>query len=318
MTVLLLKEPHCKKGDDDDPYSKALAETGQKAIFLAPLEHVFVDPDRLAKIISQGPEGVFSGVVFTSQRAVDAWSSAASSIGNNNESSSDSSSSHRPWSPVPFFAVGPATAAALASPTLPSLCAPSPDNILGGESSGTGAALADFITSTMKTTVSSSSSSSSLPLLFIKGDKGGESIRQLESESGLRVVSVETYATAPRLSFTADLSALLENNNNNGHGNIDNIATKSSEDQLRWIVFFSPSGAKAALPTLRKRNNRAFQTHAHYHARSDADVDELIRFAAIGPTTRDYLERIEHVIVHAVASAPEPAALVRVLSEAGF
>jgi hypothetical protein len=124
-----------------------------------------------------------------------------------------------------------------------------------------------------------SSLSSSIPLLFIKG----------ESESGLRVVSVEAYATAPRPSVTDDLSALLKNNNNIGHGNIDNIATKSSEDQLRWVVFFSPSGANAALPTLRKRNNRASQTHAHSHAHGHVctDDDELIRFAVIGPTTRD-------------------------------
>jgi hypothetical protein len=33
-----------KGGDEDDPYSMALAEAGQKAIFLAPLEHIFVDP----------------------------------------------------------------------------------------------------------------------------------------------------------------------------------------------------------------------------------------------------------------------------------
>jgi uroporphyrinogen-III synthase len=159
-----------------------------------------------------------------------------------------------------------------------------------------------------------SSLSSSLPLLFIKDDKGGESIRQLESESGLRAVSVEAYATAPRHSFTGDLSALLENNNNNGHA----TSTTLQPSLLKTNCAGSSSSPRQAQPTLRKRNNRAFQTHAHSHARSDADVDELIRFAAIGPTTCDYLERVEHVTVRAVASAPEPTALVRILREVGF
>jgi uroporphyrinogen-III synthase len=277
MSVLLLKEPRNENGDD--PYSIALKGIGHTAVFVPALEHIFVEPDRLRNLVASGPTGRFSGVVFTSQRAVEAWSSAAVGIEQSPLPRNDSASpSPSLWASVPFFAVGPATAAALSSPDLPPVCAPSPNNILGAESSGTGAALADLISATLNS--HSSGNDTPPPLLFVKGDKGGEAIKQL-SESGIRVVPIEAYATAARAALGDELSALF--NSEDGQG-------------LRWVVFFSPSGARAAMPILLRHRG--------------------LCFAAIGPTTRDHLERVEGVRVHAVASAPQPTDLVRVMREA--
>ena len=108
--VLLVKEP--KKSDSDsssasedgDPYGIALREAGYEAIYLPVLAHRLTNIPELRRIIESGASSQYSGLVFTSQRAVEAWKEAWTGV-------ADPESLDDPGhTTLPFYTVGPATA----------------------------------------------------------------------------------------------------------------------------------------------------------------------------------------------------------------
>lgn len=86
----------------------------------------------------------YRGVIVTSQRAVEAYTSAGlKAMETMRANGKSSASSPTQWQRVPFFAVGPATAAALRSmPLAPWL---RPRQVMGGDATGTGEALARYV-----------------------------------------------------------------------------------------------------------------------------------------------------------------------------
>ncbi|EPQ26328.1 uncharacterized protein PFL1_05977 [Pseudozyma flocculosa PF-1] len=116
------------------------------------LSHDLVNTDALADRLLKGhpdphdptSRTPYRGVIVTSQRAVEAYVAAGQrayqSLRSQGRSTSDSPTL---WTRIPFFAVGPATATALRNvPLAPWL---RPRLVMGGEATGTGEALANYV-----------------------------------------------------------------------------------------------------------------------------------------------------------------------------
>lgn len=110
----------------------------------------------------------------------------------------------------------------------------------------------------------------------------------------------------------------------------DGGRSQSAQRTRLWIVLFSPSGAQAVLPLLRKLNlvgppTTPGSTPTPHQERSTAlqprTTDRVmhprldVRLAAIGPTTRDWLEA-DGVGCDAMARSPDPEGLAEALREA--
>jgi len=285
-----------------DPYEAVLSST-YRTYFLPALTHAFVNYDTLQENVLNGPKGRFGGVVVTSQRAVEAWAHCRKSaeprhVDVSSNDAPSSSEAQSAWDEVPFYCVGPATAASLLALNTQTCVVPPSSMVRGGEESGNADKLADYIIAmhglSIGSTTSSCDSSPSqgplepavpqpLPLLYLVGDKTRETIAGRLSSAGIPVVKLHVYDTFPSPTFDENFRAVV-----NEAGGIDH---------LRWIAFFSPSGAKQALPLLASWKEK---------------LDLGPRIAAIGPTTRDYLLGAG-IEVHAMAHSPKPEALLQAI-----
>ena len=276
--ILLLKDP--PESVETDPYGRAFVSKGYDPYWVAPLSTVPTNEDELERIVSDGAEGRWSGVVVTSKRAVVAWKAAVEKLQREAKGKRKAADVvGTGWDRIPFFAVGPATAEALST-----TAGPSASRILGAEESGTGSSLGRFIVSHF------SRDPPPLPLLFLTGDKRSPAIPDALSSASPPIPFVEhqVYATAPSSKVEEDSTDLL-----------DTFASKGTV--LRWVVLFSPSGGTAALPILRRRGL----------LKVDGKGD--LRIAVIGPTTETWLEEQEGIRPDAVSAKPEATALVEAL-----
>ncbi|KAK9894976.1 tetrapyrrole biosynthesis, uroporphyrinogen III synthase, partial [Cystobasidium minutum MCA 4210] len=268
--VLVLKEKN--NNGKQDPYEVALKKAGYSAHFLPVLSHRLVNLESIQHVISGTPlsnekySPSYSGVVFTSQRAVEAWATAGQAI-----IDSDTSSDLLAGTDLPFYAVGPATSFALQR--LDERLRPPSSLILGAEETGNAVKLASYIVSRQESCYDASQHS--LPLLYLGGDKRKDTLSSLLKQGNITMHEIEAYETFPSPTFEADYAAL------------------EAYGHFEWIVFFSPSGAKLLLPLLPQKT-----------------VDKSPRFAAIGPTTRDYLLSQAGVEVSAMAESPNPDSLI--------
>ncbi|EJU00182.1 tetrapyrrole biosynthesis [Dacryopinax primogenitus] len=80
----------------------------------------------------------------------------------------------------------------------------------------------------------------------------------------------------------------------------------SNKEDLAWVAFFSPSGARTALPSLRCR----FQLKTL----DTESTDCTLRLAVIGPTTAAFLKDKYQLVVDAMALKPDPHALAQAMS----
>lgn len=250
-----------------DPYHATL-DCPARTHHLPVLSTAFTDSRVLAETISRGPTARYAGVIVTSQRAVEAWSLA---------SSSSLSPAAAGWSSVPFFVVGPATAAAL-EPVLPT---PTPP--LLGAASGSASRLASTITAHFPTPPP-------LPLLYLTGDKNSDSLPNTLALAGLATTRVQVYATLPTPDFELSLSAILDRiHQQHPHPTPPTV----------WFALFSPSGARLCLDALAR-----------------LPAPGRVRLAGIGPTTREYVERERGLTLDAVAHSPDAVELVRAMRNA--
>ena len=256
--VILIKE--ALGTADTDPYAVALSKL-YNASFVPALSHVLVNVDKLSSLIASGNDGRYAGIIFTSQRAVEAWTAAADSADGSIESSS--------WTTTPHYAVGPATAAALSG--LPGHVRP-PSYLIRGTDSGNAENLAALI-------VEQGTASQSLPYLYLVGDKRRETISSVLFSNGLKISELHVYTTAPAEAFDTAFKEVVQ---------------QSRGKRIEWLVFFSPSGVKLALPLAKSLGLEP-------------------RLAAIGPTTRAYLENEARVTVDAMADKPDAEALLQAL-----
>lgn len=202
MSVLLLKSETTEK------YKEALQAASYDAYYLPILGHQLVDQARLQAIVKQGG---YSGVIFTSQRGVQAWKEATKVASN------------PVWTKMPFYVVGPATRDALLD--LPQGPVPPPELIIGGEETGRAEKLGKLMVERL-------AKSSGGNLLYLVGDKRRDVLSGILSDAGIDVEEVLVYETSMAAQFPSQLDIHL---------------SRCLTTPI-WIVFFSPSGASYALP----------------------------------------------------------------------
>lgn len=310
-----------------DPYAYLLSQPSPAscspsyASYFVPIFHTgFVQEDALVEILQNGASQ-WSGVVITSQRAVDAWGQAAervtvgetgrgkgkavrkgeypavllsgmrdlltasveqSAVSYVDKDAADASSLS--WDAMPFFSVGSSTTQALlALPTSlsPSLL-PDPHLIYGSDQAGNASALATIIISHFAASVTPTTQPTK-PLLYLTGDKNSPVLGQsLASASPpLPVIQQQVYETILHPAFESTVDGLL-----------DELSPREEQGKQRpWMVLFSPSAIPLVLGVLRRRG-----------------LMEAVRFAAIGPTTRDALIEIEGIVADEIVAAAKPSA----------
>lgn len=267
--ILLLKT----KSVPTDTYEELFLtlDNGRYApVFVPVLEHRF-KRDALDEVrhhvtsrgfVPKSQQGIatYGALIFTSQRAVEAFSTVVDEIRKEGALDIDDL---LPES-LPLYVVGPATARGLRSLGLrcPIL----------GEETGNGEALAGFI---LRHYNAIHQDTPNPPVLFMVGDKRRDIIPktlqspELEPNTRARVDELVIYETGEMQSFKQDFSTIWRHNVEQG-------------SKLQWVVVFSPSGCKAMLESLGLLDPET--------GRAKAVTDQRdILIATIGPTTRDYL-----------------------------
>ena len=261
-----------------------------KPCFVPVLEHRFNDTnmERLSSIIKDGsfkddsghPPGFlrYGGMIFTSQRAVDAFSQVITGFRHDGLSVDDFLPKR-----LPLYVVGPATARALKALEL--------DCSVLGEESGNGETLATFIAAHYNKLYKQNKPS----LLFLVGEKRRDIIpRALSSEAvpsaeRIDVDELTLYESVESPNLDVDLRKVL-----------DREDYRSAVES--WFVIFSPAGCKAVIDTLRSINlsKRTKPTEL------SIERSRLNLVATIGPTTKDHLIADFDFEPHVCAAKPTP------------
>jgi uroporphyrinogen-III synthase len=285
IPILLLKT----KSVPVDTYEEEFTtfENGQYApIFVPVLEHRFKQQalDRVRQHIvngdfattNKGTQPKYGAIIFTSQRAVEAFAHIIVTIREDGRRSLDSC---LPES-IPLYVVGPATARGLKALNL--------SNQILGEETGDGRALSLYI---LEHYNDLHQSAEKPRILFLVGEKRRDIIpntlqsRDLSPEQRSEVHELVIYETGEMQSFQAEFSSLWRTNAEAGH-------------RRQWVVVFSPQGCRAMLESLNLLN---LQTGK---ALTRTPRDVLI--ATIGPTTRDYLGEEFNFTPDVCAEKPSP------------
>ncbi|KAK3689986.1 tetrapyrrole biosynthesis, uroporphyrinogen III synthase [Podospora appendiculata] len=233
-------------------------------IFVPVLEHRFEDEGtarvrRLleTKAINGSKEGSYGGLIFTSQRAVEAFSRLVE------DGRGESQWPH--LQEIPVYSVGPATTRALSAvPQTPPLQ-------VFGEHTGNGENLARFIMEHYGEWYRDRPVKP--PLLFMVGEQRRDVIPRLlmdpalSSYERIQVDEVVVYGTGEMKSFKDDFKTLLG---------------ETADRPTRWAVVFSPSGCDSMLSALGMLD-------ASGKAKPKGTDHLRTYVATIGPTTRDYL-----------------------------
>jgi uroporphyrinogen-III synthase len=286
IPILLLKTKSVPK----DTYEELFLtiDNGSYApVFVPVLEHKF-KRDALREVhrhvtnrgfVPKSQQGLatYGALVFTSQRAVEAFSEVVEDIRKEGALDVDDL---LPES-LPLYVVGPATARGLRSLGLkcPIL----------GEETGNGDALADFILRHYNALYPDVLNP---PILFMVGDKRRDIIpKTLQSEAldpkeRAKVDEVVIYETGEMQSFKEDFSTIWRGNANHG-------------SRQQWVVVFSPTGCQAMLESLGLLDAEAGK------ARATTDQKDIL-IATIGPTTRDYLKQEFDFTPDVCAEKPSP------------
>lgn len=283
--ILLLKT----KSVPTDTYEELFLtcdNQGYAPVFVPVLEHRF-KPDALNTVRQhilnrglvptlQNGLATYGALIFTSQRAVEAFNEVVEDIRKERTSVDDL----LPES-LPLYVVGPATARGLRALNLrcPIL----------GEETGNGEALAGFILDHYNSLYPGTSNP---PILFMVGDKRRDIIprtlqsEQLPSDRSARVDELVIYETGEMHSFKANFTDIWQANAGSGR-------------KRQWIVVFSPTGCQAMLESLGLLD---VETGKAKKIASRRDILIL----TIGPTTRDYLMNEFDFLPDVVAEKPSP------------
>ncbi|KAH6677753.1 tetrapyrrole biosynthesis, uroporphyrinogen III synthase [Plectosphaerella plurivora] len=269
VPVFLLKTRSSPGDSYEDLFSQASNDFSFEPTFIPVLQHHF-DEEGLASVrtalqrkdIGSAAGARYGGIIFTSQRAVEAFAKVIEDgLREHGESWANLGS-------VPIYSVGPATTRALAAVKL------TPSLEVVGSHTGNGDALAAFILSHYNPRYSDYASKPAL--LFLVGEQRRDIIPKtlmnpaLPADQLIQVEEVPVYGTGVMESFPADFQAMLD-------------ATASH--QARWVVIFSPTGCDAVLnrlDLLDEVTGRAKSPTQRAKTRSTF-------IATIGPTTRDHL-----------------------------
>lgn len=289
-SLFLLKTKSIPSDGYEEQFTAAKDGIQFEPIFVPILEHKFNEKGLKAvrKLLHRDQFGTheggkYGGLIFTSQRAVEAFSKLVSESGEEGYGAPDCSNSSEPetsdstftdngtWPhlrDVPVYTVGPATTRALRSiKQMPSL------QIFGTET-GNGEALAYYILDHYMDWHRDSDERP--PLLFLVGEQRRDIIPttlmhpRLGADRRIQVDEVVVYRTSVMESFEQEFTAQLR---------------KTDSRSSRWVVVFSPTGCEAMLRALNMLDPDTGKVRADL---SRAGRNTYI--ATIGPTTRDHLK----------------------------
>ncbi|KAK7757572.1 uroporphyrinogen-III synthase [Diatrype stigma] len=291
IPVLLLKTKSTPTDAYEDLFS-APRDGGLnfQPIFVPVLQHQFVD-DGLRQVdallqgrkIGKSPGCAYGGLVFTSQRAVEAF---AKLVG-------DSGKGDAGWphlQDIPLYSVGPATTRALRA------IHQDPPLQIFGEHTGNGDALAQFILGHYGEWYQDRSTKP--PLLFMVGEQRRDIIPKtlmdetLPSDKRIEVTEVVVYGTGVMESFAADFKTVLQ---------------ETSDRPTRWVVVFSPTGCDSMLRGLGILDG---ETGAITTDRSHGTTTHI---ATIGPTTRNHLKKTFEYEPDVCAEKPSPEGVLEAI-----
>ncbi|KAI4120014.1 MAG: hypothetical protein LQ345_000273 [Seirophora villosa] len=314
IPVILLKTA---SSGHTDPYTTHLTsnplslDVTYHPIYVPVLEHsFFTEPIFTAFEAFRKETGIngatskfpYGGLIFTSQRAVEAFAAAITDISFIGESDPLGKES---WIlqclehlAVPLYAVGPATALSLDKIRVKYLPA---CRVLGGEDAGTGEMLAGLILEDynasrgqpiIETASEKHSSGHKKPLLFLTGAKHRDiipvTLRSASMEQRIDVEEAIVYASAESQSFSTDIAATLKAN---------------PAASFRWVVIFSPTGGETLLRALGWLDDESAKIHG---PDDPCWVGRTTFVASIGPTTRDYVKKKFGLEVDVCAEKPSP------------
>ncbi|KAL9028257.1 MAG: hypothetical protein Q9196_003355 [Gyalolechia fulgens] len=332
IPVLLLKTP---SSGHEDPYTISFSSNASSSsnytyqpLYVPVLEHTsYIQPilTILDPFLKGGdtelPNSIFpfGGLIFTSQRAVEAFAAAiahVSSIANANACGPASPALERlEHLAIPLYAVGPATALSLdviVQDHLPGCW------IRGGDDAGSGGILADVILRDYNAFHDPRADSGTeaarrgeketqqqqqkkKPLLFLTGAKHRDIIPvKLASAPPEQRIDVEesiVYSSTESQSFASDIATALET---------------SAAAPTRWIVIFSPTAGETLLRALGWLADGSTQVHGPEHP---CWTDRKTSVASIGPTTRDYMQKTFGFEVDVCAGKPCPEGVRRGLDD---
>ncbi|KAJ2791518.1 uroporphyrinogen-III synthase, partial [Coemansia helicoidea] len=230
--VVLFRDP--ARGD---AYHAALADSHSVVDTIPVLEHQGLLSARdVGRIVGEHGGGrAYAAIVFTSQNSVRVLGQAAAEwtgAGSPAASGGDRSAQWREFIGVPIFAVGKATGDACRA-LLPGLAASGP--AIRGEACGSAAALAPEIARFC----GGQRGGRPPRLAFFCGDQRRDTLPRAIAQSGCaELCEIPAYTTAARRAsdVQAELAAVLG---------------RCSARRL-WLVLFSPSGARAVVPVVRR------------------------------------------------------------------
>ncbi|KAF4957289.1 hypothetical protein FGADI_3193 [Fusarium gaditjirri] len=218
----------------------------------------------------------YGGLIFTSQRAVEAFVKLVQdgrgantiSLAIEGTPNTEDKTSWPHLQNIPVYSVGPATTRALAAvPQDPPLK-------VFGSHTGNGAALAPFILAHYYGWYRDQARATLPPILFLVGETRRDIIPKTLQDGALpdteriRVTETVVYGTGVMESFPVDLRRILSETRN---------------DPMRWIVVFSPTGCDSMLRVMGILDPETNKVYKGY------ERDGKTFIATIGPTTRDHL-----------------------------
>lgn len=274
--------------------------------FIPVLQHRFEEPglSRLRSVlrdrrVSANPESPsssssssYGGLIFTSQRAVEAFAKLVQDEhpegGEDSPAEPDDAWPHLQH--VPVYSVGPATTRALRA--IPQ--SPTPLRVFG-EHTGNGDALAHFILDHYAGWYPGRDPPP--PLLFPVGEQRRDVIPRTLSNGGgdpsraaIRVDEEVVYGTGVMESFPSDFATVLR---------------ETSDSPTRWVVVFSPTGCESMLRTLDILDPETGRAREGGGRRGGTYV------AAIGPTTQNYLRSSFGFEPDVCAPSPSPEGVLQ-------
>ncbi|KAK1657617.1 uroporphyrinogen-III synthase [Colletotrichum godetiae] len=288
VPVLLLKTKSTPGDSYEDLLSRKNDGYAFEPAFVPVLHHTFQEQGMATvrdvlqhRGINAGTDASYGGLIFTSQRAVEAFASLVD----------EKKGTEEDWphlQNVPVYSVGPATTRALQS-----ISQHAPLQIFG-EHTGNGDALAKYILDHYGQWYLGRPTKP--PLLFLVGEQRRDVIPKtlmntnLPSEQSIQVEEVVVYGTGVMESFPQDFENHL----------------KATEDRpTRWVVVFSPTGCEGMLRGLGMLDESTGKV------KKDELEGRRTFIATIGPTTRDYLRRTFDLDPDVCAEEPSPAGVQR-------
>jgi uroporphyrinogen-III synthase len=308
--LFLLKTKSIPSDGYEEQFRASKDDVKFEPSFVPVLEHKF--KEKGMKVVRSllrndrfGPheDAKYGGLIFTSQRAVEAFSRAlAEAIELDDgapdaiDDASETDISNFAFADdgtlphiqeIPVYTVGPATTRALrAIQRLPSL------QTFGSET-GNGEALAHYILDHYVDWHRDSDERP--PLLFLVGEQRRDVIPKtlmnprLGMDRRIQVDEVVVYGTGVMESFDQDFAAQLR---------------KTENRSSRWVVVFSPTGCEAMLRALDMLDSETGKVRADV-CRSERST----YIATIGPTTRDHLRSTFGFDPDVCAANPTPESL---------